>query len=108
MRVGEVSRRRSSAMGGRTRGRSIFRSGAGRILQALAFGSVAWPGPALAQQTTPEVTLPEVRVIGTTPLSAVRTPRRSSGGGGSQRTPRTTTPGPAAPAPVATDPMPAD
>src|SRR5712691_4232874 len=105
MRAGEVSRRRSSAMGGRTGGRSIFRSSASRILQALAFGSVALPGPMLAQQTTPEVTLPEVRVIGTTPLSAVRTPRRSSGGGGSQRPTRTSTPAPAAPGAGAAEPV---
>ena len=75
-------------MGGRTGDGSIVRSGAGWILQALALGSVASSGSALAQQTTAEVTLPEVRVIGTTPLSAVRTPRRSTPTGGSQRAPR--------------------
>ena len=95
-------------MGGRTGGGSIFRSGAGWILQALALGSVASSGPALAQQTTPEVTLPEVRVIGTTPLSAVRTPRRSTPTGGSQRAPRTTTAAPAAPVPVAAEPVATD
>jgi iron complex outermembrane receptor protein len=95
-------------MGGRAGGRSIFQSGAGRILQALALGSVALPGPALAQQTTTEVTLPEVRVIGTTPLSAVRTPRRSPSTGGSQRPPRTTRAAPAAPVPVAAEPVATD
>jgi iron complex outermembrane receptor protein len=79
------------------------------MLQALAFGTMALPGLALAQQTTPEVTLPEVRVIGTTPLSAVRTPRRSTPtGGGRQRAPRTTTAAPAAPVPVAAVPVATD
>ena len=95
-------------MGGRTGDGSIVRSGAGWILQALALGSVASSGSALAQQTTAEVTLPEVRVIGTTPLSAVRTPRRSTPTGGSQRAPRTTTAAPAAPVPVAAEPVATD
>jgi hypothetical protein len=44
-----------------------------KALQLLGFGIIAVPASAFAQ--TAEVTLPEVRVIGTTPLSTVRTAR---------------------------------
>jgi iron complex outermembrane recepter protein len=46
-----------------------------RALPALAFGAATLPVTALAQST--EVTLPEVSVIGTSPLSTVRSARPS-------------------------------
>ena len=56
---------------------SELRSCARRALPALAFGAVTLPATALAQ--TAEVTLPEVSVIGTSPLSTVRSARPSGG-----------------------------
>jgi iron complex outermembrane receptor protein len=72
-------------------------------LCALAAGAVTPAGPAFAQQTTTEVILPEVRVIGTTPLSTVsapRAPRPTSTGSGS----RQTMTAPTADGPAAVDP----
>ncbi len=63
------------------------RSVAGRVLPVLAFGTLALPASTFAQQA--DVTLPEVRVIGTTPLSTARTSRPSP--------PRATPAAPAAP-----------
>jgi iron complex outermembrane recepter protein len=65
-----------------------------RALPALAFGAVTLPVTALAQ--TAEVTLPEVSVIGTSPLSTVRSARPS----GSTARPTRRAAGPPATAPV--------
>src|SRR5262245_38619496 len=79
---------------------SALRSSARRALPALAFGLTL---PTVASAQSPEVTLPEVNVIGTTPLSTVRSARPS--GAGTPRPGRTAAPSPtpsptAAPAPV--------
>lgn len=92
---------RGAASGKRVRGGSVPRSGATRLLQALALGAVSVPSPVFAQ----DVTLPEVKVIGTTPLSTVSTPRRSTAREDSQPAPRRTPAAPtsqptAAPAPA--------
>jgi iron complex outermembrane recepter protein len=65
---------------------------------ALAIGILALPGPARTEGTGAQLTLPEVSVTATTPLSAVRSPRQS-GAGESRRTPAAPA---ATPAPAAT------
>ena len=69
--VGGASRRRQVV--------SELRSGTRRALPALAFGALTLPAVALAE--TAELNLPEVNVIGTSPLSTVRSARPSTGGG---------------------------
>src|SRR5262245_34740517 len=98
---------RGAVFRGRVRALPVIRSGVSRTLQALAVGVVAAPVAVLAQST--EVTLPEVRVIGTTPLST-STPRRSTAPAPSPRRVRTARPAAAtpAPAPVTTAPAAAD
>src|SRR5256885_14584643 len=83
----------------------VLPAGWRRALPMLAFGILTCPASVLAQNA--EVTLPEVKIIATTPLSSVRPARQvSSGGGGSPRPATTTapaartaapTPGPVAP-----------
>jgi iron complex outermembrane recepter protein len=109
-----LSKMRGVASQRSKRSRSVPRSGAGRILRALALGTLSVPSPIFAQQA--DVTLPEVKVIGTTPLSSVSTPRRSSAREDSQPTVRRAAPATGRPAaapapapvpvvePVATDP----
>ena len=67
-----------------------------KALRLLGFGIIAVPASAFAQ--TSEVTLPEVRVIGTTPLSTVRTARPTAPVSPGRRA---VPAGPAAPAPAA-------
>jgi iron complex outermembrane recepter protein len=67
--------------GGASRRRHVvseLRSGTRRALPALAFGALTLPAVALAE--TAELNLPEVNVIGTSPLSTVRSARPSTGG----------------------------
>ncbi len=65
----------------------------GRLLGAVGFAALSAPGTALAQerQQAPATVLPEIRVIATTPLSSVSSPRRTP--------PRPTTSSSAAPSP---------
>ena len=104
--VGEARWRRSSAMGRAVRGECgraapTLRSAARRIVRAAALGALALPAPALAQEE-----LPEVRVIGTAPLSSVSSTRRTSTG--TQRAGPAPAATPAAPAAVVTAPVAVD
>jgi iron complex outermembrane receptor protein len=81
-----------------------LRAGARHALPLLAFGLFVWPGTAFPQSTGTEITIPDVRVIATTPLSSVRAPRPSNDGGGARRRPAAipaAVPAAAAPGPVA-------
>jgi iron complex outermembrane receptor protein len=82
---------------------SGLRSGTRRALPALAFGALTLPAAALAE--TAELNLPEVNVIGTSPLSTVRSARPSTGGRPRPSRPTAGVPGASptpAPAPVPT------
>ena len=83
------------------RGVPALRSAARRIVQAAALGALALPAPALAQEE-----LPEVRVIGTAPLSSVSSTRRTSTG--TQRAAPAPAGTPAAPAAAVTAPVAVD
>jgi iron complex outermembrane recepter protein len=104
---------RAAASGTRQRGAAVLRAAARRALPVLASSALIWPliwpGSALAQSGTAELALPEVKVIATTPLSSVRAPRQSSGGGSRQPAAATApTAAPAAAVPIAPSSAPAN
>ena len=73
--------------------KSAVAVGARRALPALAFGALTLPDAAFAE--TAQLSLPEVSVIGTSPLSTVRRARPTGGGApGAQAPPQRPHPDP--------------
>jgi iron complex outermembrane receptor protein len=85
----------------------VLRSCARGAGSVVALAALACSAPTLAQDTNTDVSLPEVKVTAPTPLSAVPSPRPTSGGsGGAQRPARTSAPAPTAAATPAPTPAP--